>query len=468
MVENVEAARFYARLFQQNERVMKLGLAAVRASLERESRLAAPDGAVPYRHIVVAGTNGKGQTSALIANAYTLGGLRCGLYSSPHLVDFRERMRVDGAMISLEDVVEIGGAVLAEYGGDACEAFSGTALTYFECCLVMAIRFFRRAHCDFGVFEVGLGGRLDATNALSPSLSVIASIGYDHEAYLGSTLREIAHEKAGIMRAGRPCVVGRTAVEDLAREAQCVGVSSFDALGRDFDWKISGGRYFIESSFGRYEAPGAEKLPDYQRDNVATAIQSLLRAYDVGLYRPVCAIEDVFQSLVMRTQWVGRMWHVSPQTAARYGVGDIVFDGAHNPDGARAFCEAIRESDSEDARRSGEGIDRPRRALVVNSCADKKIEAMFPQYLSVFDKSAIFVAPITATPRAMQPSAYCARVGLDDRQAAGSCREAIVRAAESAGSQGTVYISGSLYLLGQCLVELGETAALDEILRPKA
>lgn len=466
MVENVEIERFYARLFRQNERVMKLGVAAIEAAFKRESHLDAPNGAVGYRHIVVAGTNGKGQVSALLSNAYTLGGARCGLYTSPHLVDFRERMCVDGVMISRDEVAEIGNAVIAEYGGDVCAEFSGTTLTYFECCLIMATRFFNRSHCNFGVFEVGLGGRLDATNALSPSMSVITSIGFDHEAYLGHTLSEIAHEKAGIMRTGCPCVVGRTAVDDLSREAREKGVSSFDALGCDFDWSIVDGAYFVESRFGRFAVPGAEAMPNYQRDNVAVAMFSLLKAHEIGLYCPRSSIEDVFQTVVLRTQWVGRMWHVSPETAEKLGVADIVFDGAHNPDGVRAFCEAICQSNKAKCVGTGNGEEiATRRALVVNSCADKNIEAMFVQYLSVFEKSGIFVTPIGSTPRAMAPEAYCARVGIDSAQAQKSCREAINRAAEYVGVRGTIYVSGSLYLLGECLVELGETGALDEIFR---
>ena len=450
--ENIDTEQFRARLFRQNERVIKLGLAAVKAAFKREAGLGAPNGAPDYPHIVVAGTNGKGQISALLSNAFTLSGVRCGLYTSPHLVDFCERMRIGGVMIPSREAAQIGMDVLTEYGGDDVPGFSGITLTYFECCLIMACRYFAWHNVGFGIFEVGLGGRLDATNALSPVLSVIASIGFDHEAYLGHTLPEIAREKAGIMRSRRPCVVGRSAVADLAKEAKERGVSSFDALGENFDWTMSGDRCFLDAPCGRYALPGAERMPEFQRDNVAVAAFSLLKAREIGLFAPKCGMQAIFDELILRTRWVGRMWRVSRRTAERFGVRSIVLDGAHNPDGAKAFCAAVAAQN-----------ESPR-ALVVNSCRDKNIDDMFWRCLTVFDKNAIWVPPILSTPRAAEPNEYCARVGLPPAQAAKSCRDAILNAAKCVGADGTIYIAGSLYLLGECLAQIGETDALTSIL----
>ena len=432
---------FYARLYRQNERVMKFGLEAIGAALHRE-------GWPAYPHVLVAGTNGKGQVSALFANAVHLAGMRTGLFTSPHLVEFRERMRVDGRLPDAAEIVTVGTDVLREYGGDDVEGFSGTALTYFECCLVMALRLFARHDVGFGVFEVGLGGRLDATNALHPGMSIVTSIGLDHESYLGHETAQIAREKAGIMRPHCPVVSGRTEVDVLGEEARRRGCLSFDALGRDFDWEARGGNIVLRSRFGELPMHGAETMADFQRDNAAVALFALLRAEEASLIPPVRGILD---GLLPHTRWVGRNWPCSPAAARRLGVARIVLDGAHNPDGVRALTDAIAATG-----------DAPR-ALVVNSCGDKAIESMFPQYPRVFARDHIFVVPVATTPRACSPDAYCTRTGLDAAQACDSLAHGLTRAARAAGPDGTVYVSGSLYLIGEALRELGETACLADI-----
>lgn len=431
---------FYERLFRQNERVMKFGLDAICNALNREH------GLVDYPHILVGGTNGKGQVSALFSTALHRAGLQTGLFTSPHLVEFRERMRVNGLLLPNSDIEEIGWKVLAEYGGDDVPEFSGISLTYFECCLVMALRVFRNKKVNFGVFEVGLGGRLDATNALKPSLSIITSISRDHESYLGHELSQIAVEKAGIMRSGCPVVTGRSEVDVLREQAQLHESSSFDALGYDFDWNIRDGEVFLNSRFGQIPMYGAANLPDYQRDNAAVASFSLLKAAEIGL---VPDMHDYISDLCRHTRWVGRMWSC-PASAARIGVADIVLDGAHNPDGVRAFVEAVRHKSF-------------RRALVVNSCADKSISEMFPQYLSAFEASSIFVVPIKTTPRACTPQFYCQKSGLSEEQCCISLPEGISRAAEYVGKSGVIYISGSLYLIGEAIRELDDVSTLESI-----
>ena len=440
----MDEAKFYARLFRQNERVMKFGLEAIGKALDRE-------GGIGYPHVLVAGTNGKGQVSALWANALKGLGYRTGLFTSPHLVDFRERIRVNGRMLSVDEIVGIGSDVLAEYGGDAGPEFSGISLTYFECCLVMALRAFAGNAVEFGVFEVGLGGRLDATNALSPGLSIITSISRDHEAYLGSETAQIAREKAGIMRPGCPVICGRQEAEVLREEAERAGCSSFDALGVTFERKTDGNRVLLVSEDMCVDLCRRDERPEYQLDNLSVAVFSLLKASACGLIAG--DVRRVIDGLAARTRWVGRMWPCKDETASALGVRKIILDGAHNPDGVRAFVEAIAKS---------EYACLPK-ALVVNSCGDKDVELMFPQYLSVFGPSSIFVVPIASTGRAMRPADYCSRIGLDTRQACGSLREGLKKASKYVGHEGLVYISGSLYLLGEVIRELGETDALETI-----
>ena len=435
---------FYDRLFRQNERVMKFGLEAISSALAREP------GICTYPHISVAGTNGKGQVSALLANAAYLLGLQTGLFTSPHLVDFRERIRINGKLISQKELAEIGTQILAEYGGDDVPEFSGITLTYFECCLMMALRYFKKQNVNFGVFEVGLGGRLDATNALNPSLTVITSISLDHEAYLGHTTAEIAREKAGMMRSGCPVIAGRQEFEVLEQEARNRGCSSFDALGRDFDWREHQGQVELITKDEVIALPGAEKLVNYQRDNASVAALSLIKSEAIGLLPK--GVRNILDNLIPSTHWVGRMWPCHPKTAKRYHVNQIILDGAHNPDGVKAFCEAVALKNSSTPK-----------ALILNSCRDKSLESMFPQYLNVFSKEHIFVVPIHHTQRACTPIEYCQRIGLPDNQACDSIEQGISRAAEIIGNDGTIYISGSLYLIGEAISLFEETDVLENI-----
>ena len=435
---------FYTRLYHQNERAMKFGLDAIRKAMAYDVEL------VAYPHWLVGGTNGKGQVSALLANAANLLGYRTGLFTSPHLVEFRERIRIDGHLIDENELISIGEGVLSQFGGEDEPEFTGTALTYFECCFMMALRAFKQNKVQFGVFEVGLGGRLDATNSLSPQLSIITSIGRDHEEYLGHETAQIAREKAGIMREGCPVVAGRGEYEVLKEEARGHGCVSFDALGHEFGWYREKDKIFLKSRFGVIPMPGAEKLANYQIDNASVAFFALLRASELGLLQG--DLNPVLSQLIERTIWVGRLWHCSSKTAQNLGVADVVLDGAHNPDGVRAFIEAIQSNAGP-------------KALIVNSCSDKDLESMFPMYGHVFDSDCIFVVPMTSTKRACTPHEYCERLGLPVLQACDSLSGGLSRAAQIVGCQGTIYISGSLYLIGEAISLLGEQKALESILR---
>ncbi len=434
---------FYTRLYRQNERAMKFGLDAISKAMSYDDEL------VSYPHWLVGGTNGKGQVSALLSNAACLLGYRTGLFTSPHLVEFRERIRIDGHLMDENALIAIGERVLTEFGGEDVPGFTGTALTYFECCLMMALRAFKQNNVQFGVFEVGLGGRLDATNSLDPQLSVITSIGLDHEEYLGHETAQIAREKAGIMRAGCPVIAGRGEYEVLKDEALLHGCASFDALGHEFDWYRENERIFLKSRYGVVPMPGAEKLADYQIDNTSVAMAALLKGVEIGLLQG--DLQSVLPQLIERTEWVGRLWHCSQKTAQNLGVANVILDGAHNPDGVRAFVQAVEQQHGP-------------RALVVNSCSDKALESMFPMYGRVFDPEHIFVVPMTSTKRACAPHEYCERLGLSVSQACESLAGGLQRASVVAGTQGTIYISGSLYLIGEAISLLGEQEALESIL----
>ncbi len=443
--------RFRERIFKQNERVMKFGLDAMRRA---ETCL----GGLPhYPSLLIAGTNGKGQISATLSNLAQNAGLRPGLFTSPHLLDFSERIRVNGERLDEALLEDIGWSILDRFGGtddtevdtQRREHSETPVLTYFECCLAMALDAFRRTDVNLGVFEVGLGGRLDATNTLEPELSIIASISLDHMQYLGNTIEEIAREKAGIMRANKPVIIGRYAHAVLRKEAADRGCSQCWALGEDFDWQRREDRS-VELVTPAVTLPmnGCENMPDYQLDNAAEALFAGLVAHQLGLIPG--DLQTNAQNVFSQTRWVGRMYDVPSELAAAHGVKRITLDGAHNQDGVKAFCQAVSQRNA------------TQHALIVNACGDKAIDAMFPQYLSVFDAAEIFVAPIS-NPRALTPSAYCQRTGLANTQACDSLAQAVERAAQRVGQTGTIYISGSLYLVGEALKALNDDTALRSI-----
>ncbi len=247
-----------------------------------------PEKQFPSFHI--AGTNGKGSTAAMIHRILSLAGYRTALYTSPHLVCFTERIRVDDVEISPEEVVE-----LAEEVRDRTAA-AAVALTFFEFVTVMGFVHFARQKVDVAVVEVGLGGRLDATNLVKPLVSVITTISKDHEAYLGSDLLSIAREKGGIIKPGVPLVAGALPKEavnlfnDLARERRAPAYF----LGQDY-------RIFLKNA---------------------------------GLFFPVG--EEVLREGLRTVKWPGR-FEIMLESPT------VILDGAHNGEGVKALVEAVQE-----------------------------------------------------------------------------------------------------------------------------
>jgi dihydrofolate synthase / folylpolyglutamate synthase len=280
--------QFCRDLFSRNEHTIKLGLDRVRAALRR---LGHPERA--FRVCTIAGTNGKGTAAALTAWWLARAGVRTGLYTSPHLLDFTERFRVDGRPADRAAVMAAGRTVL-----DA-----GADLTFFEVTTLIALVLFRDAGVEVAVLEVGLGGRLDAVNAVEPDVVGITSIALDHAAYLGDTLSQVAAEKAGVMRAGVPVVVATQGV--AAGEVLSTHAAELGAI-----W------------IALNPAP-REELPDWLRgvfaDNVAVA-----RSLAVQLGVVDLDLEGF--------RWPGRRDTWLP---------GFVLDVAHNPAGARGLADHL-------------------------------------------------------------------------------------------------------------------------------
>src|SRR5262245_4701549 len=273
----------------------------------------------------VAGTNGKGSTAAMLEAVLRAAGYRTGLYTSPHLVDFTERIRAGGRTIPAEAVV----ALVAELRADL-EAV-GIRLTHFEFATLLAFEWFARVGIEVGVIEVGLGGRLDATNVIDPLAVAITSIGHDHQAYLGHDLASIAAEKAGIMKPGVPVVIGR-----LPPEAEAVVVERARALGTPVHRAGVDGRLEAAREGLVFRAPGVAwdglrlALPGtFQQENAAVALTLLSL---VGERFP-CAPHAVRAGLA-RVRWPGRLAVVHDRPL-------VLVDGAHNPEAAAALAGAL-------------------------------------------------------------------------------------------------------------------------------
>jgi dihydrofolate synthase/folylpolyglutamate synthase len=206
---------------------IELGLARIRAVWSQLH-----EGPLPFAVITVAGTNGKGSCAAMLESTYRAAGYRTACYTSPHLLRYNERIRLDG--------MEIDDATLCAAFERVEQSRGRSSLTYFEFGTLAALDLFIRARPDVAILEVGLGGRLDAVNILDPDVSVVTTIGLDHTAWLGETLDEIAAEKAGIFRPGRPAIVGhRSPSHALTQKSKVLGCDLL-ALGRDFDWEDEG------------------------------------------------------------------------------------------------------------------------------------------------------------------------------------------------------------------------------------
>jgi dihydrofolate synthase/folylpolyglutamate synthase len=318
-----------ARLDALSPRGMKLGLDAIRDVL---SRLGHPERGSP--HVLVGGTNGKGSTAAALSAIFRAAGIRAGLHTSPHLIDVSERIRVDD-----EDVA-----------GDTLDAalddvFRSTGeppvvpVTYFEALTAAAERIFAGSRCRAAVVEVGLGGRLDATNAGDPILSAVTSIDLDHTADLGDTREAIAREKAGIFRPGRPALSGAIdpdAVTELRREADRAGAIFVDVPARtrvtERRENEEGQRFVLETPAGRY-ALATPLRGAHQAANLAVAVTAAEYLRDSF---PTLTPQAVAAG-VAAVRWPGRLERF------RSGGRTVWLDGCHNPAGARALALYLRE-----------------------------------------------------------------------------------------------------------------------------
>ena len=280
--------------------------------------------------IHIAGTNGKGSVSAFLCSILKEAGIRTGMFTSPHLVDFRERICVDGQMISREEVTKLGNMLLEED--------FGTVPTMFDYCLAMALLYYRDRQCQAAVIETGRGGRLDSTNAIGvPEVTVVTKIGYDHMAVLGDTLDKIASEKAGIIKKGTKLVLEsqeKDAMDVLLETAEKEAVTEIKIADMHdvTECRYENGRQYF--SYQKYKNLEMAMLGVHQYENAAAAILAAeIFLKDRGISDEKA--EYYIREGIKKTRWEGRMEILSREPF-------FMVDGAHNGNGVAALAESLR------------------------------------------------------------------------------------------------------------------------------
>ena len=403
----------------------KLGLERIRAVLEALGR---PQDRLRFVHI--AGTNGKGSTCAMLESALrgvppgpgVPSGPRTGLFTSPHLAEPTERIRIDGRPIAADRFAEAFNRVQSAVEQLLAEGAIDLHTTYFETVTAMALLVFAEERAETVVLEVGLGGRLDATNVVSPDLCVITPVDFDHEAFLGKSLESIAGEKAGILKPGVPAVFARQRPE-AARVLDQRAAELSIPVARTTDWPVCD--LEIDARGSRFRLTGERDLRlvcplagEHQVENAVTAAVALAC---LGV------ADSAIEAGIARTRWPGRLERVCERP-------EIILDGAHNPAGARALAAYIDRFYS-----------RRRVRLIYGAMRDKAIDEisgiLFPRAQQV-----IVTAPLQA--RALAPEALRDIGGHPDLRAAPTLRDALALV-EDASPADVVFVTGSLFLVAE-------------------
>ena len=395
-------------------------------------RLGRPDRTYPIVHI--AGTNGKGSTAAFLESILRAAGFRTGLNTSPHLERINERIRINGEEVSdqifAETFTRVQEVIEELLAAGRLEAHP----TYFECVTALAFEVFARERVEFAVVEVGLGGRLDATNIVRPQVSVITRIDFDHENYLGHSLEEIAREKVGIVKAGVPVATApqlpevREVLRGKARELDATIVDT----GEDFDLQREIAEAGCARALARRRARGeavrlAPGLPGrFQLENALNAVLTA-RLLQARGYR--ITNQNIEQG-IRSAEWPGRL--------ERLQAGpDVYLDGAHNPGAARELAQFLEEN-----------FARRRVYLIFGAMRDKSVDEM-TGILFPLASEVIFTQP--GTPRAVSANQLADLAGHHAARytVIRDAEEALESALAKARSDDAVFVTGSLYLVGQ-------------------
>ena len=421
-----------------------------------------------FRSIHIAGTNGKGSTAAMIASILRAAGFRVGLFTSPHLVSFTERIRVDNVEICEAEVVELtreirniilnsqpSPAAIQDMDQTVASGQQSFLPTFFEFVTALGFLQFKRKGIEWAVVETGMGGRLDATNILVPAVSVITNISYDHREFLGQTIREISGEKAGIIKKGVPVV-------SSAQEDEVIGVITEKATELGSSLHIYGKDFFshpknIDIHGITFSYEGGEQMNDlrisltglHQVENASLAI----RAIEVGMKKGVIPSYAIREGLA-HAQWPGRL-ELIENKGCTY---DYLIDGAHNPSASRALANSLKKYFIPLYEKV---------VLIMGVMADKDMEAMMKPLLPLASE-VIFTAP--EYERAASPvrlAEYAKALGVSPR-VKDSVKASMELARELAGKgpqKTLIMITGSFYTIGEAKSALGHECSAQSLAR---
>jgi dihydrofolate synthase / folylpolyglutamate synthase len=397
-----------------------------------------------FPSVLIAGTNGKGSTAATLASILRASGLKIGLYTSPHLIRINERIRIGGEQISDEDFAQLHRDV-----DIAAEQLVGTGElpwhpSFFEMMTAIAFRYFARERVDVAVVEVGMGGRLDATNVVEPLVSVIADISLDHQKYLGNTVTEIAREKAGIIRPGgvvvtlpqQPAandVIGNTILEmDAAGISAVQYVPPVSPASAEYHNAQTGRSQYPLEVMGKQILIETPLVGRHQLRNVALAIAAAEQVANKGF---TGITPESIERGIRDTTWPGRFQIIK----LKQGWPEIVLDVAHNPAGAWALRSALSERYD----------DRPL-IFVFGAMRDKAISEIAEILFPMADR---VIATQPGNPRAATPEEIrqaAARTGTEI-ECIKTVPAALARAREGALPDGVIVVTGSIYLVGEAM-----------------
>ncbi len=387
----------------------RVGQSAYKADLDATLQLAnyLENPEKSFKSIHVAGTNGKGSTSHMLASVFQEAGYKTGLYTSPHLKDFRERIKINGKMIPEENV--------SEFVTVHKSFFEKNKLSFFEMTVGLAFDFFRKEKVDIAIIEVGMGGRLDSTNIITPQVSVITNIGLDHTQFLGNTLAAIASEKGGIIKPKIPVIIGETkqetkpVFEKIAAEKNTIiaFADMFDSSGYISDLKGS-----------------------YQQKNIKTVLKTLTILQEKGWVISEENIKIGLLNTIKNTGLMGRWQFLSESPR-------IICDTAHNKEGLLLVIEQLKN----------EGFERLH--IVLGVVNDKDLDSVLP----LFPKNATYYFCKPSIPRGLEASLLLTKArgfGLVGEEYI-SVKRAYIAASEAASANDLVFVGGSTFVVAEIL-----------------
>lgn len=408
-------------MFSQLPMYHRIGAAAYKAdiqpTIDMMEALGNPE--LKFKSIHVAGTNGKGSVSHFLASILQEAGYKVGLYTSPHLVDFRERIRINGEMIPQQEVVD--------FVERNRQLFADLKLSFFEMTVGMAFDYFAQEKVDIAVVEVGMGGRLDSTNVILPELSVITNIGLDHTQFLGDTLEKIAVEKAGIIKEGVPVVVGETQpeTEPVFRR---IATERFAPI-------TFADQHYVVDDISRYTE---ELTGEYQKKNIATVLEAVEVLNSCSRFSiSNSQLQRGLSRVVTNTHLHGRWQTIGTEPLT-------ICETAHNEPGIRAMMDKLKSMDF-------------KRLHLVYGCVNDKdfrsiLQLLVAQFTSSnFQFSFYFTQP--SVPRRLPVAdlqAAAGEMGVEG-PGYGNVKEAIAAARKVAGHDDLVLVTGSIFLVADAL-----------------